>query len=399
MDIYYKRSIYANTVCIVNGADIYYKLFKDEYKNKRYAEFKNATKHKQGIFFTIMQYFINEDTFYNYVDEEFLDILRQKQLSLPIDFRYKSVQKFLRIPWQKMKKLNISMLTTKQKEAMAEYIFIPLMLYRIRYNNFDNIYTRCIKAKLDNAKTDKEYEHIVKTTYDTLFLCKKHNTQFSSVTVMPLIYDILENDEDISPITNVMDAYNEYISHAYHGYSSSPYNFPTIDNLVKQVIKAKGEDRIKLSNNYVNACRQQDSTLLGASINSDIPASWQVATKLRGTILNDIKWSELSTKMNMLYDRVPIKLASGGISNEFIIGPAFLRKVKNKSTDEFIEVLYSWFKYYTGKELNLYTLRDRAQELLDEYLSYNSSRYNYSINLMSDLVRQFTQLIQEKEAE
>lgn len=149
----------------------------------------------------------------------------------------------------------------------------------------------------------------------------------------------------------------------------------------------------------MNACRQQDSTLLSASINSDIPASWQVATKLRGTILNDIKWSELSTKMNMLYGRVPIKLASGGISNEFIIGSAFRRKVKNKSTDEFIEVLYSWFKYYTGKELNLYTLRDRAQELLDEYLSYNFSRYNYSINLMSGLVSQFTQLIQEKEAE
>ena len=392
MDIYYKRSSYTNTVCIVNGVDIYYRLFKDEYKNKRYAEFKNATAHKQHIFFTIMQYFIDdEDTFYNYVDEEFLDILRQKQLSLPIDFRYKSVQNFMRIPWQKMKKLNISMLTTKQKEAMAEYIFIPLMLYRIRYNNFDNIYTRCIKDKLDNAKTDKDYEHIVKTAYDTLFLCKKHDTQFSSVTVMPLIYDMLENDEDISPITNVMDAYN--------GYSSAAYNFPTIDNLVKQVIKAKGEDRIKLSNNYVNACRQHDSTLLGASINSDIPASWQVATRLRGTILNDIKWSELSTKINMLYDRVPINLVSGNIANEPIIGPAFRRRIKNKSIDEFIEVLYSWFKYYTGKELNLYTLRDRAQELLDEYLSYNSSRYSYTINLMSDLVREFTQLIQEKEAE
>lgn len=354
MDIHYIARNGELTI-IADGTEIFYELFKHDYKQAYYANFIASAEKNKLSFFNLMNYFTHSGGI-NYINTELLYCIRERQLQF-LDKRRQSAKYLGYLRWAELKQLEIPVY---DNVIFTDYIILPLLNCEVRLADLKMLYCRIVNDK----SFESDYELTLKSLHSTLKLCVDTDIKFSTVTAMPIIYDMIKSGEDITPIKDVMNAYSEFILTWNHRYSRSNYGFPTIDNLVKQVAKCKSEDRNKLSAIFVNACRQKDATLLGAHVDSSVPGSWQVAMATKKTILNEFSWNDLRYVLDALYPNVRIERYGGGyIDYESIVGATFKRLTKNKNIEEFLDILHEWFKEKTGKDLTTEVLKEQLAEL------------------------------------
>lgn len=357
MDIYYsyehiKHKYDNNDVTVIkNGTEIFQRLLNDDYKTVGPKKFENSTESNKYAFYNILDFFITPGEV-NYIDTELLYTIRNCQLSYTHKCCYRKVQDLgFRVPWNKLKKLNIPIF---DKNAFANYIVVPLLYSDIRLKDLIPLYNRVLCKTLN----ENTYTKDLQDAYTVMRRVCSTRCMFGTETAIEKLYIKYKQDPSILDIvTEVMSVYNSKSSR-YQGHFTGIQGFPTIDHLVKNIVKCENsETRTKLVNNYINALRTGDATLINADVNSKLPAAWQIAMKAKSSILNEISWKDLNYLLLVMYPCRQYTSKNGYSRMEPMLNAAFRRKIKDKSIEETLEVLNKTFKDFTNDELSMDTLK------------------------------------------
>ena len=357
MDIYYSnehiKNNYENAdvTVIKNGTEIFKKLFKDDYKTVAPTIFENSTESNRYAFYNILDFFVTPGEV-NYIDTELLYTIRDCQLSYTHKCCYRKVQDLgFKVPWDKLKQLDIPIF---DKSAFANYIVVPLLYSDIRWKDLATLYNRVLCKTL----TEDNYARSLQDAYTVMRRVCSTRCIFGTETAIEKLYIKYKQDPSILDIvTEVMSVYDSKSSR-YQGHFTGMQGFPTIDHLVKNIVKCENsETRTKLVNNYINALRTGDATLINADVNSKLPAAWQVAMKTKSSILNEISWKDLNYLLRIMYPDKQYISKNGYFRMEPMLNAAFRRKIKDKSIEETLQVLNETFKEFTHDDLSMDVLK------------------------------------------
>lgn len=354
---------------VKDGTDVFYELFKCEYKTVRAASWETACETNRFVFLSMMSYFIDEGTT-GYVDTELITCIRNHQLAN----KYRSnVASLVKVPWSKLKDINIPKgKNIIDKDAIAQYIIVPLCRSRISITHLRDVWKEKVNKGLWVDKDNLAVE--LKSMYAFLSEMKSAYCTFSNPTTFSKLYNrYFEEPEILISIAELMRAYSRMGSR-----QSSVSGFPTIDSLVKNILECQDVNVcIKLISNYTNACRTQNIMLLGIDTDSSLPAAWQVAIKTKNSILDELSWENLYLVLEYLYpNQHYMNEKAIRVYEKDVVGITFRRLIKNKSTEEMIDILYDRFLEITGTELTLDTLRQRYI-YLSNIASINNSMYSH----------------------